>query len=209
MTRALITKFVQFLYRISLLGAKTKYSFVRYAMYKSMESIAPSLPRTGKVLSISHSQHLCDVLAVTPSELVCCDYPAGNILDLPYEDNTFDYVLSDQVFEHIQGNPQQAMNETLRVLKPGGYVVHTTCMMTGIHGPGDYWRFTPEGLALLCQKATKIVAAKGWGHPLVPLFTFLGFVWSEVPETRWHPIHFFATLNRDSYPFVVWIIAQK
>ena len=178
-------------------------------MYKRLEEVSQRLPRHGDVLTISHSEHLCRVLSINPDKLVSCNFPEFNILNLPFEDSSFDFVLTDQVFEHIEGNPQNAVDETLRVLKPGGYVLHTTCMMTGIHGPGDYWRFTPEGLAYLCRNAAQIIEVGGSRHPLVPLFTFLGFTWISVPDAKWHPMHYFATLRRDSYPFVVWVLAQK
>jgi len=42
---------------------------------------------------------------------------------LPFEDNTFDVVVSDQVFEHVQDYPA-ALSEIKRILKPGGMGVH-------------------------------------------------------------------------------------
>jgi len=42
---------------------------------------------------------------------------------LPYEDNTFDAVFSDQVFEHVQ-NYLEAITELHRVMKPDGVALH-------------------------------------------------------------------------------------
>lgn len=42
---------------------------------------------------------------------------------LPFKDNTFDLVFSDQVFEHVQDYPQ-AVSELARVLKPDGMCLH-------------------------------------------------------------------------------------
>jgi SAM-dependent methyltransferase len=49
----------------------------------------------------------------------------GSLLDykLPYEDNTFDLVTSDQVFEHVQ-DQARAFQEIFRVTKPGGHGLH-------------------------------------------------------------------------------------
>lgn len=49
----------------------------------------------------------------------------GSLLDLrlPYEDNTFDLVISDQVFEHVQ-DQVRAFEELLRITRPGGHGVH-------------------------------------------------------------------------------------
>ena len=42
-----------------------------------------------------------------------------DLVDLPYEDNTFDYILCNHVLEHIP-DEQAALLELKRVLKPGG-----------------------------------------------------------------------------------------
>ena len=42
---------------------------------------------------------------------------------LPFKDNMFDLVFSDQVFEHVQDYPQ-AVSELARVLKPDGMCLH-------------------------------------------------------------------------------------
>lgn len=49
----------------------------------------------------------------------------GSLFDLrlPYEDNTFDLITSDQVFEHVQ-DQVRVFQELLRVMKPGGHAVH-------------------------------------------------------------------------------------
>lgn len=44
---------------------------------------------------------------------------------IPYEDNTFDMVFSDNVMEHIQ-NPDLVLSEVFRVLKPGGCFLYKT-----------------------------------------------------------------------------------
>lgn len=207
--RAPFVSVVGFLSRLSCVGLTTKHSFVRYAMYKRLEAVGRQLPKTGRVLSISHSQHLCEIMGITPTEVVHANYPEFNILNLPFPDESFDFVLSDQVFEHVEGNPQRAFDECLRVLKKGGHAVHTTAMIMGVHGEDDFWRFTPRGLAYLARNASRIIEASGWGYPGLPLLTFLGLNFSPVPEARWHPIHILAMLNRPSYPHVVWVVAKK
>jgi len=37
----------------------------------------------------------------------------------------------------------------------------------------------------------------------------LGLTRMPVPDETWHPLHKLATHNRDSYHYVVWIVAQK
>ena len=68
-------------------------------------------------------------------EVSCCDlYPEIFRLDgvsicqgdlngaLPFDDRSFDYVTCLEGLEHIE-NPQQAMREFARVLKPGGHLI--------------------------------------------------------------------------------------
>ena len=42
---------------------------------------------------------------------------------LPFPDNTFDVIFSDQVFEHVQNYPE-TISELARVLKPSGFCLH-------------------------------------------------------------------------------------
>src|SRR6266516_405073 len=46
-----------------------------------------------------------------------------NNYSIPFDDDTFDFVISDQVFEHVQNDPE-ALAEIKRVLKPGGSSLH-------------------------------------------------------------------------------------
>ncbi len=43
----------------------------------------------------------------------------ADILNLPFKNNSFDFILCNHVLEHIE-NDHKAMNELFRVLKPGG-----------------------------------------------------------------------------------------
>src|SRR5688572_31467051 len=131
-------------WQLSMKGLSRGPHITRYFMYRRLTSIGDTLPfRTGRVLSISRSTNLVGLLGLRPSEIVEADYPAFNILSLELPSESFDFVLSDQVLEHIEGSPQQAIDECLRVLKPGGIAIHTTCFINPIHGsPKDFWRFT-------------------------------------------------------------------
>lgn len=52
---------------------------------------------------------------------------AGDVLDMPYEDNYFDTVLLISILEHLKPHElTQAFKEIKRVLKPGGQMVYGT-----------------------------------------------------------------------------------
>jgi SAM-dependent methyltransferase len=66
--------------------------------------------------------------------------------DLPFVDNSFDYVWSNAVLEHVR-NPFRVGAEIVRVVRPGGLVVVQVPFLESIHSwPEDYFRFTPNGL---------------------------------------------------------------
>ena len=139
-------------------------------MYERIGEFATYGPKGGKILSISHSTLLCGLFDMEQSEVIEANYPEFNILDLPFADDEFDLVVSDQVLEHVEGDPQIAIDETFRVVRPGGWVVHTTCLMNPIHGysdGNDFWRFTPNGLKFLCRRFSRIIDADGWGNPFL------------------------------------------
>lgn len=50
------------------------------------------------------------------------EFIRGNILDIPFLDNSFDIVWNQGVLEHFK-DPAPAMKEMMRVTKKGGYVV--------------------------------------------------------------------------------------
>lgn len=68
---------------------------------------------------------------------------------LPFEDASFDAVISTQVFEHIP-EPALTAKEIYRVLKPGGAALITIPFVWEQHDwPHDYWRFTADGIRRL------------------------------------------------------------
>lgn len=71
---------------------------------------------------------------------------------LPIADGSKDVVLSTQVLEHVQ-DPQSYLRECRRVLKPNGTLMLTTHGFYMWHGPGDWRRWTHEGLIYEVESA--------------------------------------------------------
>ncbi|MHB1035276.1 MAG: methyltransferase domain-containing protein [Pirellulales bacterium] len=208
--RCLLRSLTGACYRASVVGLAKGPHLTRYAMYQHLREVFKTISLEGACLSISHSGELCGVLGIREVQITEANYPGYNILDLPFEDERFACVVSDQVLEHVEGDPRQAIRESLRITRPGGYVVHTSCLLNPIHNyPGDYWRFTPGGLRLLAREMGTVIDCGGWGNPLVPLALLLGLRQAPVPEARWHPAHLMATMNRSAYPCVVWVVLRK
>lgn len=77
----------------------------------------------------------------------------------PYQNETFDSALCNQVLEHVF-NPDQFLTEINRVLKPGGKLLLTVPFVWDEHEqPYDYARYSSFGLsALLDKNGFKIIS---------------------------------------------------
>jgi SAM-dependent methyltransferase len=75
---------------------------------------------------------------------------------LAFRDRSFDVVLATEILEHLP-EPQRAVDEMRRVLRPGGSVVLTTRFLFPLHdAPGDYYRYTRYGLAHLFRQFDQV-----------------------------------------------------
>jgi SAM-dependent methyltransferase len=199
---------LQVAWRLSMRGASVGPHITRYAMYQELGRHRGAM-RPGRTLAVSFSRELCDVLGISHASVVEANYPEYDLLRLPFEDQAFDNLVSDQVLEHVRGDPRHAVDEAFRVLKPGGVAVHTTCFMNPIHdAPHDYWRFSVEALRLLCSDA-ELITAGGWGNRYVWMVDAVGMRFDPVPHGSGHLLHRLATVNDPEWPVVTWVIARK
>lgn len=121
--------------------------------------------------------------------------------DLPFEDGTFDCVLCTEVLEHC-ADPDRAMSEIRRVLKPGGRALVTTPFLVGLHEmPYDFYRYTPSGLR-------EVAVAGGMEiESIIPKGDYLAVVMTmmQFPLTKgWQALSKLARVNlfRPGNPFL-------
>lgn len=80
---------------------------------------------------------------------------------IPLPDASVDLVISQEVFEHVP-DPMACLAEVRRVLKPGAKAYIQLPFVIGFHPqPGDYWRFTHQGIATLATRAGLTVVEEG------------------------------------------------
>lgn len=91
--------------------------------------------------------------------------------DLPFADEQFDHVLCLAVLEHTK-RPWIAVQEILRVLKPGGLVRIDWPFLQPFHGyPHHYFNATSKGTISQFEDACDILSAetRPWQHPIFSL----------------------------------------
>ncbi|WP_367757383.1 class I SAM-dependent methyltransferase [Flavobacterium sp. WC2430] len=73
-------------------------------------------------------------------------------ITMPFDNDTFDVVLSTEVLEHVL-NPDLYLLEVKRVLKPSGIFFFTVPFLMSFHEvPYDYYRYTPYALEEIFRK---------------------------------------------------------
>lgn len=185
----------------------------RYSMYKHIRaalSAAGHLPLKGRILGVSGLdgfRHMIDPGA----DVVDVKFPEVDLQKLPYDEASFDVVISDQVIEHLP-EPPRAIAESRRVLRPGGIAIHTTCFMHHIHAwPHDYWRMSPDALRFCCRDFSEVLECGSWGNRFAIFLCMLGkpFRRMSIPDTRWSLRHRIATHDDKTYPIVTWVVAKR
>lgn len=89
---------------------------------------------------------------------------AGDTLSVPILSESVDAVFCSQVLSQV-AEPERALREIARILRPGGSAVISVPSISPIHSePRDYFRFTPDGLEFLLKKVglgTKSIHIQG------------------------------------------------
>jgi ubiquinone/menaquinone biosynthesis C-methylase UbiE len=81
-------------------------------------------------------------------------YVVGNVEKLPFEDETFDWVVSGELLEHCE-NPDQTVKELIRVVKPGGTLAISVPLNETVKNPiseEHLWSFSAEDIVKLLME---------------------------------------------------------
>lgn len=116
---------------------------------------------------------------------------------------SFDVVFCEQVLEHVW-EPQKALKNLYKMLRPNGYLVVSTPFMVKVHKcPEDYWRFTPDCLhRMLTESGFEVESLNDWGN--------LNCVKANLLKKKWARYHPLRSLKKSNdIPVTVWAIARK
>lgn len=101
--------------------------------------------------------------------------------DLPFPDDTFDFVMLTAVLEHVL-SPERVTAEVVRVLKKGGVVYAVTPFMQQVHmGAYDFHRFTDLGHRWLFRSFEELDRGTCGGPASTLVWSFMYFSSSLSP----------------------------
>lgn len=136
-------------------------------------------------------------------------YPQVDMMKTDFGDSSFDYIVSDQVLEHVE-NPFAAAEEQYRIVRCGGWVIATTCFYNPIHTDRyqqDFWRFTPDGLRQIFKGFSEVEVTSWGSMDVVSRDLYYKGRRSKYKEEDWRLVS--STENDPNMPWLVWVIARK
>jgi len=123
-------------------------------MVMDIGSGIPKHKLAGDILGVANSGFYVAI----DHRLSCLPHILADAYNLPFRDSVADSVISTSVLEHLT-EPQRAVEEIYRVLKPFGCCYVIVPFLHGYHGSsdvGDYYRFTKQGLRYLFRNFAEI-----------------------------------------------------
>jgi SAM-dependent methyltransferase len=136
-------------------------------------------------------------------------YPEHDVQNLErVAADTFDLALLDQTLEHV-ADPERALTEVARILKPDGMALITTPFLVPLHGTefyGDYTRWSPQGLATLLERHGFVPEVSWWGN-LAAARELLGRMHLKADEAMANRLLIHLAEREERFPVTVWALA--
>ena len=118
-------------------------------------------------------------VSLGPRSRIICDAH-----QIPFEDASFDGVVSQAVLEHV-ADPIRCVSEIYRVLKPNGVLYAETPFMQQVHGGAyDFTRFSLLGHRRLFRRFSEVASGAVSGPATVLAWSWEYFLIALVPSRR-------------------------
>ena len=189
-------------------GKPVKSHLIRFHSYKSIEEAVKKFNPKGVGLTISDWRPIIHSMMkdVDFYNLRYPDYDIQNMDKIP--DNSVDVFYSEMVLEHIE-DPQKAIDESYRILKPGGIAIHTTVFLMPYHPcPIDLARFSPDLLERMHKDYSEVIAGGNgnWRSMAALLMRLTRF---PVKYPNGNLLSALLKGNNNKYMLTTWSVAQK
>lgn len=128
---------------------------------RAVKKLVTELPSTGVALNVGSG--ITDLPGVVSLDFFAGPGVAvrGDAMALPVRSESCDLLLSQEVLEHLP-DPDAAVRELVRVLRPGGRLYCQTPFIIGYHPcPDDFWRFTLSGVRHLLERHGLVIDSDG------------------------------------------------
>ena len=183
----------------------------RWAMYQDLSAWFAARDWRGKVVAEFGQTNQVLQSFLPGARYTLLEYPEHDVQKLErVESGAFDLAILDQTLEHVP-DPERALDEVRRVLKPGGVAAITTPFLVPLHatnGYGDYTRWTPQGMQALLERHGFDVEVHWWGN-LAAAQELLGQMHLKADEARARRLAIELGENQERYPITVWALATK
>lgn len=141
---------------------RPEFGFIRAASARALKNrLSAEDAENKKAVIIGGSLWLARALGLIRTNLLVLDYPDFTLENLALLSDEYDFVVADRAL-HRCDNLDDAGHETMRVLRPGGCFVHTTCRFDFASGsPADTRRFARSRLARAFPGSTLVSTGGG------------------------------------------------
>lgn len=171
-------------------------------MYVRLKSLVETFTK-GDALLLGGPSQITNYLS-KDIKVTVTDYPKVDMECTGYENETWDYIITDQCLEHVK-HPWIAVNEMYRILKKGGKVICTTCSYNPLHNvPIDCYRFFPDGMKALFEDFSD-VKVDTWGSRDA-IIEDIRIGRNQVSKEK--QIEYLKQDNK-TFPWVIWVVATK
>jgi SAM-dependent methyltransferase len=195
------------------------FYFARKGLYKHISELITNL--NGKILDIGCGQKpyqgICKCNEYIGLEIDTPENRARKKADffydgvtMPFENKSFDSLISNQVFEHIF-NPYQFLKETNRVTKMGGLFLMTVPFVWDEHEqPYDYARYSSFGLKhILNENGFEIIEHRKSNNGVEVIFQLMNDYIYKVTLTKSSYVNLLITLFLISPINIIGFILSK